>query len=50
MDATRLQDAFTAYRSHAASLGQASVIAHLPLTVFLEEARRAGVLACYVCE
>ncbi len=39
--------AFEAYSTHHATLGQASVLAHLPLTVFLDEARRAGVLPVY---
>ena len=45
--AERLVRAFDAYSSHHATLGQASVIAHLPMTVFLDEARRAGVLPTY---
>lgn len=43
----RLLMAFDAYARHHATLGQASVLAHLPMTVFLEEARRAGVLPTY---
>ncbi len=43
----RLDEAFAAYTTHTATLGQASVIAHLPMIVFLEEARRAGVLPVY---
>lgn len=43
----RIDDAFAAYLDHRASLGQASVIAHMPVTVFLAEARRAGVLLCW---
>lgn len=46
-DVERLVRAFEAYSSHHATLGQASVLAHLPLTVFLDEARRAGVLPTY---
>lgn len=46
-DVERLARAFEAYSSHHATLGQASVIAHLPMTVFLDEARRAGVLPVY---
>jgi hypothetical protein len=47
IDPDRLRLAFDAYARHLATLGQASVIAHLPMTVFLEEARRAGVLPTY---
>jgi predicted HTH domain antitoxin len=42
-----LERAFAAYLAGRATLGQASAIARLPLVTFLEEARRAGVVACW---
>jgi len=41
--AERLDCALDAYRKHGASLGRASAIAGVPVTVFLDELRRAGV-------
>ena len=45
--AERLERALEAYRLRQVSLGRASEMAGVPLTVFLDELRRAGVLRDY---
>lgn len=48
--AERLERALEAYRRRLASLGRASEMAGLPITVFLDELRRAGILLNYTRE
>ncbi len=43
----RLERALDAYRRRQASLSRASELAGLPVTVFLDELRRAGILRDY---
>lgn len=45
--AERLVRAQDAYRRREVSLGRASELAGLPITVFLDELRRAGILRSY---
>jgi len=45
--AERLERALEAYRHRQVSLGRASELAGLPVTVFIEELRRAGILRDY---
>lgn len=45
--AERLERALEAYRRREVSLGRASEMAGMPITVFLDELRRAGVLRDY---
>lgn len=48
--AERLERALDAYRRREVSLGRASEMAGVPLTVFLDELRRAGILRDYDTE
>lgn len=48
--AERLDRALEAYRRREVSLGRASEMAALPITVFLDELRRAGILLNYTHE
>jgi predicted HTH domain antitoxin len=45
--AERLERAMDGYRRRQLSLGRASELAGLPVTVFLDELRRAGILRDY---
>lgn len=45
--AERLERALESYRRGEASLGKASELAALPITTFLDEMRRAGILRSY---
>lgn len=45
--AERLERALEAYRRRRVSLGRASELAGLPVTAFLDELRRAGILRDY---
>lgn len=47
LDAERLARALDALRARRVSLGRAAEMAGLPVTVFLDEVRRAGVLLDY---
>lgn len=48
--AERLERALDAYRRREVSLGRASEMAGVPLTVFLDDLRRAGILRDYDTE
>lgn len=48
--AERLERALDAYRRRAVSLGRASEMAGIPIAVFLDEMRRAGILLNYTRE
>jgi predicted HTH domain antitoxin len=48
--ADRLQQALNAYREGKISIGKASEIAGLPITIFLDELKRAGILLNYTKE
>ena len=45
--AERLERALDAYRRREVSLGRASQMAGIPITVFLDELKRAGILRNY---
>ncbi|HLE48062.1 MAG TPA: UPF0175 family protein [Candidatus Thermoplasmatota archaeon] len=45
--AKRLEHALALYRARRVSLGRASKLAELPISVFLDELKRAGVLLNY---
>lgn len=48
--AERLARALEAYRRREVSLGRAAEMAHLPITVFMDEVARAGILRDYDVE
>jgi predicted HTH domain antitoxin len=48
--AERLERALEAYRLRQVSLGRASELAGVPITVFIDELRRAGILRDYHTE
>lgn len=48
--AERLETSLEAYRKGEVSIGRAAAISGRPITVFLEELRRAGILLNYTTE